>query len=104
MQEILDSCWFGVTPEFYMMEKYGFKDDPHIYRDLLSPQNHRVEIKAVKRSANIPYVMRDCVTKKLSYDLSENVMVFVGWPDTLSYDLQSVWKWDNVKKLYVQSL
>ena len=103
--EIILTCMRGQAAEQYLIEKWGFTDDPRRYKDLFNTNGESVEVKVTSKQSNVKYVIGrlNGYRKEAWRNISDIVYVFINDPANTIYYLEGVYKW-NILEIEVNEV
>ena len=97
IEEIRAANLYGLASEQFLIEKCGFNNDPHKYKDVISPQGHSVEIKTTS-AKGVGRMLNICNSWKADQPwrkLPEWLMIFESEWQSGEYKLQGTYKWNG---------
>ena len=95
--EIISTCMYGQAAEQYLIEVFGFTDDPRRYKDLFNDKGESVEVKVTSELYKVKYVIErlDNYHKDVWRNISDIVYVFINDKIDTIYYLEGVYKWNG---------
>jgi len=96
-EQVYDTCLYGQSAEFYLIQFANFKDDPRPYKDVFTPVGKAAEIKVTEGHYYVPYVIKRCedYAKEKWRQYPAIVYIFIGDKSSLDYNLYGVYHWNG---------
>lgn len=106
LEEIYETTKYGHAAEQYLIEEFGFEDDPRIYKDVINTSGDPVEVKVTENENNVIYVLKRCneAAKEKWRKFPKKLMIFVSPRSGTTYHLHGYYEYNGkeFKKTSVQ--
>lgn len=96
-EEVYETTKYGHAAEMYLIENFGFTDDPEMYRDVRSPSGAQVEVKVTSKKEYVRYVLRDAnKAARLSWrNYPSKLLIFISPFEDTIYTFHGYYKFNG---------